>query len=188
MKVLFILGDVSVGKMTVGQEISKRTGMVLLHNHLAIEPVVAAFGEIRWHVVNNIREAMYMEAAATARLQGVIITMAMNYNKPRNWSYLNRVMSYFYDATFYGLELSASVETRIARAQTENRLRYKPSQRDTTTVIHRISDSANDLTRSYTIDDAAALPFTRTLQLTTDLLTASDVADKAVSYFRFRRV
>ncbi len=33
MKLVFMIGDAAVGKMTVGQELMKRTGLRLFHNH-----------------------------------------------------------------------------------------------------------------------------------------------------------
>ena len=45
MKLVFILGNAAVGKMTVGQELMKITGLRLFHNHITIEPVLEVFGE-----------------------------------------------------------------------------------------------------------------------------------------------
>ena len=44
MKLVFILGDAAVGKMTVGQELMKITDLRLFHNHMTIEPVIEIFG------------------------------------------------------------------------------------------------------------------------------------------------
>ena len=55
MKLVFILGDAAVGKMTVGQELMKLTGLRLFHNHMTIEPVIALFGNYNGRVVNEIR-------------------------------------------------------------------------------------------------------------------------------------
>ena len=43
MKFVLITGPQAVGKMTVGQEISKITGLKLLHNHMTIEVVTKIF-------------------------------------------------------------------------------------------------------------------------------------------------
>ena len=43
MKLVFILGNSAVGKMTVGQELMKLTGLRLFHNHMMIEPVIDIF-------------------------------------------------------------------------------------------------------------------------------------------------
>ena len=37
MKLLFMIGNTSVGKMTVGQELTKITDFRLFHNHMSIE-------------------------------------------------------------------------------------------------------------------------------------------------------
>lgn len=44
MKLVLIVGSGAVGKMTVGQELMKRTGLRLFHNHMMIEPVIEIFG------------------------------------------------------------------------------------------------------------------------------------------------
>ena len=40
MKLLFLIGDMAVGKMTVGQELARITELKLFHNHMMIEPVM----------------------------------------------------------------------------------------------------------------------------------------------------
>ena len=44
MKLVIIIGNAAVGKMTVGQELAKITGLRLFHNHMMIEPVLEIFG------------------------------------------------------------------------------------------------------------------------------------------------
>ena len=43
MKLVFLIGNTSVGKMTVGQELTKITDLKLFHNHMTIEPVLEIF-------------------------------------------------------------------------------------------------------------------------------------------------
>ena len=54
MKLVIIIGSGAVGKMTVGQELMKLTGLRLFHNHMAIEPVLAVFGTFNGKVVEEI--------------------------------------------------------------------------------------------------------------------------------------
>ena len=44
MKLVFLIGDAAVGKMTVGQELMKITDLRLFHNHMTIEPVLEILG------------------------------------------------------------------------------------------------------------------------------------------------
>ena len=46
MKLVIIFGPHAVGKMTVGQELAKRTGLKLFHNHMTIEVVSDLFENI----------------------------------------------------------------------------------------------------------------------------------------------
>ncbi|MCH7663235.1 MAG: shikimate kinase, partial [Chloroflexi bacterium] len=43
MKFIILFGPLAVGKMTVGQELEKLTGLKLFHNHLTIELVLPFF-------------------------------------------------------------------------------------------------------------------------------------------------
>ena len=43
MKFILITGPQAVGKMTVGQELTKTTDLKLLHNHMTIEVVTKIF-------------------------------------------------------------------------------------------------------------------------------------------------
>ncbi len=65
MKLVFILGNAAVGKMTVGQELAKITDLKLFHNHMMIEPVVEIFGEFNFRTINRLREIIFEDFAKT---------------------------------------------------------------------------------------------------------------------------
>jgi hypothetical protein len=56
MKVLFLFGNAAVGKMTIGQALTKITPLRLFHNHLTIEPVLEVFGTFYGPAVDRLRE------------------------------------------------------------------------------------------------------------------------------------
>ncbi len=58
MKLLFLIGDAAVGKMTVGQELMRITDLRLFHNHMTIEPVIEIFGQFRWKTIHRLREVI----------------------------------------------------------------------------------------------------------------------------------
>ncbi len=128
---VFIIGSGAVGKMTVGQELMKLTGLRLFHNHMTIEPVVAVFGDYNHKVVDEIREVIFREFAASD-LPGMIFTYMWAFDVREDWDYVEHVKSIFapYGTEFYYVELIAPQEVRLARNATENRLRSKPSKRD----------------------------------------------------------
>jgi len=65
MKLVFIIGDAAVGKMTVGQELTKITALRLFHNHMTIEPVIEIFGRYDGEVVRDMREVIFSHFAAS---------------------------------------------------------------------------------------------------------------------------
>ena len=65
MKLLLLVGDGAVGKMTVGQELMKQTGLRLFHNHMTIEPVLEIFGQFHPDVILKMRDVIFREFAKT---------------------------------------------------------------------------------------------------------------------------
>ena len=94
MKLVFILGNSAVGKMTVGQELMKLTGLRLFHNHMMIEPVIEIFGEYNGSVTQRLRDVIFEEFAATDKA-GMIFTYMMAFNLPSEWAYLAHVEEIF---------------------------------------------------------------------------------------------
>jgi len=131
MKLVFILGDAAVGKMTVGQELMKITDLRLFHNHMTIEPVLEIFGSFDGKTINELREVIFRNFAASGKY-GLIFTMMMAFDMPSDWAYLEHVKDIFapFGTEFYYVELVAPQEIRLERNKTENRLRHKASKRD----------------------------------------------------------
>lgn len=139
MKLVFILGDAAVGKMTVGQELMKITDLRLFHNHMTIEPVLKIFGRFEGAVIHEIRETIFKHFAASD-LYGLIFTYMMAFDQPSDWEYLDHVKQIFepYGTEFYYVELIAPLEIRLQRNATENRLKNKPSKRDISVSNQRL--------------------------------------------------
>lgn len=133
MKVVFIFGSAAVGKMTVGQELMKITDLRLFHNHMTIEPVLEVFGEFRTSAIQRMREVIFDEFAASDRY-GMIFTFMWAFDMQEDWDFIAHVCEVFTrrkpETEFYYVELVADQQTRLARNQTENRLRNKASKRD----------------------------------------------------------
>ena len=139
MKLVFILGDAAVGKMTVGQELMKITDLRLFHNHMTIEPVLEIFGRFEGAVIHEMRESIFKHFAASD-LNGLIFTYMMAFDQPSDWEYLNHVKQLFepYGTEFYYVELIAPQAIRLQRNATENRLKNKPSKRDISVSNQRL--------------------------------------------------
>lgn len=163
MKLVFILGDAAVGKMTVGQELMKITGLRLFHNHMTIEPVIEIFGYFDSQTILDLREAIFRNFAAS-RNEGMIFTLMMAFNLQSDWDYLEHVKSIFapYGTEFYYVELIAPQEVRLARNATENRLKHKPSKRDLEISNRRL---INDDENYRCVSNEGEFPFENYLRI-----------------------
>ena len=139
MKLVFLIGSGAVGKMTVGQELMKLTGLRLFHNHMTIEPVIEIFGRYQNHVVSRLRDVIFEEFAASDQY-GMIFTYMWAFDQPSDWDYIEHVKEIFkpYGTEFYYVELVASQEERLRRNATENRMANKASKRNVELSNQRI--------------------------------------------------
>lgn len=163
MKLVFLIGDTAVGKMTVGQALAKLTGLRLFHNHMMIEPVIEIFGDYKHDVVDRLREVVF-EAFAASEAYGLIFTYMWAFDQPEDWAYAARVREIFErrGAEIYYVELIAPQAVRLARNATPNRLAHKPSKRDTEVSNRRlIADDA----RYRCVSEPGELPFEHYLRL-----------------------
>ncbi len=133
MKLVFLFGSAAVGKMTVGQELMKRTGLRLFHNHMTIEPVLEIFGGFETKTIQRLREVIFEDFAASDR-EGMIFTFMWAFNLQEDWDFIAHVRQIFEekkpDTEFYYVELVADQQTRLQRNVTPNRLANKASKRD----------------------------------------------------------
>jgi len=135
MKLVVILGPHAVGKMTVGQELAKMTGLKLLHNHMTIELVRNFFdvhGSAEGQKLNALFRREIFEAVAKSDLPGLIFTYMYDFDNPSEHEYIKAIIALYesYGAKTYVVELCAEFEVRIERNKTENRLENKPSKRN----------------------------------------------------------
>ena len=131
MKLVLIVGNGAVGKMTVGQELMKLTGLRLFHNHMTIEPVLEIFGTFHTNAILQMREVIFREFAKSDNY-GMIHTIMWAFDMQEDWDYINHVVDIFKenDAEIYCVELVAPQEIRLQRNETPNRLAHKASKRD----------------------------------------------------------
>lgn len=183
MKVLFLIGNAAVGKMTVGQELMKITDLRLFHNHMTIEPVIEIFGYFNPKAINRLREVIFEEFAAT-ECYGLIFTIMWAFDMQSDWDYIEHVKEIFKqkneNVEFYYVELVASQEIRLERNATENRLKNKASKRNL------------DISRQLLLDDDAKhrcesfegeIPFKNYIKIDNSYLAPDAVALKIKEEF-----
>jgi len=134
MKLIILFGPLAVGKMTVGQELEKITGLKLFHNHMTIEMVLPFFDQYSKSfrkLVDSFRIQMF-EEIAKSNLEGVIFTYVWELDQKQDCDFIDRIAEIFEkeNANIYYAELEADAETRLKRNKSPNRLKYKPSKSD----------------------------------------------------------
>lgn len=134
MKLVIIFGPHAVGKMTVGQELEKLTGLKLFHNHMTIDIVSDLFKsmpEERNRLTKLFRDEIF-KAFSKSEEYGMIFTFMWALDQKLDWDYIDYVEQLFIlkGAEVYYVELTADYDLRLERNKTENRLLNKPTKRD----------------------------------------------------------
>ena len=151
MKLLILIGNSAVGKMTVGQELCKITPFRLFHNHMMIEPVLEIFGAFRGDVIQKLRHVIFEEFAKSDNY-GMVFTFMWAFDMQSDWDYIDWVKGIFSlpEEDVYYVELIAPQEVRLQRNVTENRLKNKASKRNVTESNARLlRDDQNWRCESY---------------------------------------
>ena len=134
MKLIILFGPPAVGKMTVGRELARATGLKLFHNHMTIDLLLNffEFGTKEFSRLNSLFRKEIFSAVAASELPGLIFTYVWALNDPRDKAYIDRIATMFlsHDAMVYYVELQADLQVRLKRNGGKTRLQHKPSKRD----------------------------------------------------------
>ena len=126
---VFIIGAPASGKMTIGQELSKLTGATLFFNHQPIDfalEIYQDFSEEMWELVRRINFSFLGASARNQR--SVILTDVIDFSNQYQLMYLKQIqdlLDNFHQEILF-VELETSLEERLHRNRTENRLKHKP--------------------------------------------------------------
>ena len=134
MSLVIIFGPPAVGKMSVGHELQKLTGLKLFHNHATIELVLQffPFGNAAFSKLVRALRHQVLEAVAASDLPGLIFTYVWDLDDPRDRQAVEAFAAVFerHGRPVFFVELEAAQEERIRRDGTEFRLAHKASKRD----------------------------------------------------------
>jgi len=137
-----ITGAQAVGKMTVGQALSRRTGMPLFFNHQIIDVVTPyfAFGTPQFdRIVEGFWDHLLESAAETA--PGLIVTWAWRFNEPEDAKRVQEMTAPFAEhGRICVAELYAPLEVRLQRNLTENRRAHKQLGWATEDALRELSE------------------------------------------------
>lgn len=174
MKLVFLIGNTAVGKMSVGQELMKQTGLRLFHNHMAIEPVIEILGYYDSKTIMRLRDVIFEEFAQSDNY-GMIFTFMWAFDQQADWDYVQHVTDIFQrnGAEVYYVELVAPQEVRLQRNATPNRLANKASKRDLEASRMRLLDDD----RKYRLESyEGEIPFANYMRIDNSELEPNQAA------------
>lgn len=185
MKTLVVIfGSPAVGKMTVGLELARLTGLRLFHNHMTVDLVLpffdfgtAPFGRL----VGEFRRRI-LEEVANSDLPGLIFTYVWALDDPGDKRYIDGFADIFLqkDGVVYFVELEAALEERLRRNETELRLVHKLSKRDIERSRRRLLRDEE----SYRLNTGGDFFYPdRHLEIDNTALSAEETARKIVEHF-----
>lgn len=145
---LFIIGAPASGKMTIGQELSRLTGSTLFYNHQAIDFALEIYQDYTEEMWEFVRGITFSFLGASARNQrSVILTDVIDFSNQYQMMYLKQIQDLLndYHQEILFVELETSLEERLRRNQTENRLKHKPLKRHIKVSEREILETAETL-------------------------------------------
>ena len=185
---VFIVGPPAVGKMTVGMELARRTGLKLFHNHQTIDLVLQFFahGTPPFHrLVGEFRRRV-LEEVAGSDLPGLIFTYVWAFDDSSDNAVVEEYASIFRanGGRVVIVELQATQAERLRRNETEPRLTEKPSKRDVEQSRRRLlaADATYRMNSSGEFDGRADY-----LRIDNTHLSPEAVADRVVAAFDLPR-
>lgn len=134
MKLILLFGPQAVGKMTIGEQISEKMGLPLLHNHITLDAIWPYIGwnKKTFELSDQLRLDMFDYIAKDPTHRGLIFTFVWAFNQKEDWEFVEKIKTILNQPQheLYFIELAADLDERLRRNQTENRLLKKPSKRD----------------------------------------------------------
>ena len=188
MNFILISGPPAVGKMTVGQELSRRLNYPLLHNHHSIELALDLFS---WEtpefkrINSGIRELVFDTVADSTRLRGFIFTLVIAFDLEKDVAEVRKIFARFQEKGWTPLlvELYAPLSKRLERNPTANRLAHKPSKRKLELSENNLHDMEARYQMSIAENEPQPFPEAGYLRLDNSELSAAAAAARIIEHF-----
>jgi len=170
-QLVFLYGPPAVGKLTVAQELERRGGFRVLHNHVTIDAVtpVLPFGtDAFWSVVRRLRGDLVGAAAREG------IDLAYTYVfAPGDEPHVDAIASAYEEAGGHAafVRLYASPDELLRRVENESR-----------TTHGKISDAETLRNLLAEHDLFTSIPGRESLEIDLDVTTAAEAADLVLAH------
>ena len=174
MKLIIIHGPPAAGKLTVGTELSRRTGYKLFHNHLSIDYVKSVFEfgtPTFWRIVGTARYQIIAEAAR----EGIDLIHTFCYEAGADDEHFAQLISSAEDngGEAHSVLLLCDDEERKRRIGNESRVK-----------IGKLTDPESIGRSGKKVDLTSPLPGRETLIIDTTHTPPEEVARQIIEHFR----
>jgi len=180
---IVVCGPQAVGKMTVAESLRDKLKYNMMMNHDSIEmsDKIFGFGTPAQKEFNAAFREKAFELAVKHNVD-LIFTYVCAFEMPEEREYLNKLADLFVEkgGRFYFVELSADLETRLARNETPHRMERKVSKRD---VVWSKSNLLNDAANHRLNSDAGEIWFEYHIKIDNTKLSPDEVADMVIEQF-----
>ncbi len=185
MDFIIIFGPQAVGKMTVGEELAKKTGLKLFHNHMTIDLVLQFFSwEEGIDLIGQFREAILTRMASLDQ-PGMIFTYVWAFDMLNDWDYIDHISEIFKDHNVCYVELNSDIETRLDRNLTHNRLEKKWTKLDVEASESRLIDTYR---KHRTVSFEDEVPFTNYIRIENTNIEPDICADIIIERFNLKKI
>lgn len=138
MALIVLIGSQAVGKMTVGKELEKQIDGKLLFNHQTLDLFADFLGYSKdaFLLSDRTRKELFkafVNSPETNTTKTIIFTVVIDFDSAYDIEFLQDISSIFLEANqeVYFVEPVAALRERLKRNVHEERLKAKPSKRDT---------------------------------------------------------
>ena len=181
---IVVCGPQAVGKMTVAESLRDKLHYNMMMNHDSIEVSDRIFG----FATPAQREfnAFFREKAFELSVKhnvNLIFTYVCAFDIPEEREYLTQLKDLFEQSggNFYFVELSADLDTRLARNETPHRMERKASKRD---VVWSRDNLLRDAQNHRLNSADGEVWFENHLKIDNTGLEPDEVADRVISAFQ----
>ena len=183
---IVVCGPHAVGKMTVAESLRDKLRYNMMMNHDSIELSDRIFGfatPVQKELNEEIRQKVF--SLAVKHNVDMIFTYVCAFDEPEEREYLTELKDLFEQSggQFYFVELSADIETRLARNETPHRMERKASKRDVAWSRANLLDGA----AKYRLNSAEGETwFENHLKIDNSHLEPDQVADLVIEKYHLK--
>lgn len=180
---IVVCGPQAVGKMTVAESLRDKLkyNMMMNHDSIEVSDKIFGFATPAQKEFNRFFREKAFELAVKHNVD-LIFTYVCAFEMPEEREYLTKLADLFVSngGTFYFVELSAELATRLARNETPYRMERKASKRDVEwSKNNLLRDAENHRLNS----DDGEVWFENHMKIDNTNLSPDEVADRVIARF-----